>query len=41
MQVIIAEKPSVAHASSTVVSVTILRDGYLEGGGYAVAWAFG
>ena len=41
MKVIIAEKPSVAQQIAAVVGATARRDGYIEGGGYAVTWAFG
>ena len=41
MKVIIAEKPSVARDIAAIVGATAKKDGYLEGGGYAVTWAFG
>lgn len=41
MKVIIAEKPSVARDIAAIVGATSKKDGYLEGGGYAVTWAFG
>lgn len=41
MKVIIAEKPSVAQQIAAVVGATARREGYIEGGGYAVTWAFG
>ena len=41
MKVIIAEKPSVAQAIASVVGAHQRKEGYLMGGGYAVAWAFG
>lgn len=41
MKVIIAEKPSVAQQIAAVVGATTRREGYIEGGGYAVTWAFG
>ena len=41
MQVIIAEKPSVAYEIAAVVGAIVRRDGYIEGNGYAVTWAFG
>lgn len=41
MKVIIAEKPSVAREIAAVVGATARREGYIEGGGYAVTWAFG
>ncbi len=41
MKVIIAEKPSVARDIAAVVGASNRKDGYLEGNGYAVTWAFG
>lgn len=41
MKVIIAEKPSVARDIAAVLGVTSKKDGYIEGNGYAVTWAFG
>lgn len=41
MQVIIAEKPSVAREIAAIVGAAVRRDGYIEGNGYAVTWAFG
>ena len=41
MKVIIAEKPSVARDIAAIVGATSKKDGYMEGGGYAVTWAFG
>lgn len=41
MQVIIAEKPSVAREIAAIVGAVVRRDGYIEGNGYAVTWAFG
>ena len=41
MQVIIAEKPSVAREIAAIVGTSSRKDGYLEGNGYAVTWAFG
>ncbi len=41
MKVILAEKPSVARDIAAIVGATAKRDGYIEGGGYAVTWAFG
>ena len=38
---IITEKPSVAHTISKVLGATTRRDGYLEGGGYLVSWCVG
>ena len=41
MIVIIAEKPSVARELAKIVGARDRRDGYIEGNGYAVTWAFG
>lgn len=41
MKIIIAEKPSVARDIAAVVGATQKKEGYIEGGGYAVTWAFG
>lgn len=41
MKVIIAEKPSVAREIAAIVGASHREDGYLEGNGYAVTWAFG
>ena len=41
MKVIIAEKPSVAREIARVVRATNKKNGYIEGGGYAVTWALG
>ena len=41
MKVIIAEKPSVARDIAAIVGANSRKDGYLEGNGYAVTWAFG
>lgn len=41
MITIIAEKPSVAREIAQIVKATNKKDGYLEGYGYAVTWAFG
>ena len=38
---IVTEKPSVAHTISKVLGATIRRDGYLEGGGWLVSWCVG
>ena len=40
MQVIIAEKPSVAREIAAIVGATNRKDGFIEGNGYAVTWAF-
>lgn len=41
MKAIIAEKPSVARDLARIVGATNKNDGYLEGNGYMVTWAFG
>lgn len=41
MKVIIAEKPSVARDVALIVGADTRRDGYMEGNGYTVTWAFG
>ena len=41
MKVIIAEKPSVAREIAVVVGASARHEGYLEGNGYVVTWAFG
>ena len=41
MKVIIAEKPSVAREIARVVRATNKKEGYIEGGDYAVTWALG
>ncbi len=41
MKVIIAEKPSVARDIALIVGARERKDGYMEGGGYAVTWGFG
>lgn len=41
MKTIIAEKPSVAREIAHIVGATKREEGYFEGGGYAVTWAFG
>lgn len=41
MKVIIAEKPSVARDIAAIVGADNRKDGYLEGNGYAITWAFG
>ncbi|OJX87365.1 MAG: DNA topoisomerase III [Paludibacter sp. 47-17] len=41
MKVIIAEKPSVARDIAAIVGAGNRKEGYLEGNGYAVTWAFG
>lgn len=41
MKVLIAEKPSVARSLAAIVGATDKKEGYMEGNGYAVTWAFG
>ncbi|MDT2935510.1 DNA topoisomerase 3 [Lactococcus lactis] len=41
MQLIIAEKPSVATTIATVLSATQKKDGYIEGNGFIVSWCVG
>ena len=39
--VIIAEKPNVAKSIAAIVGANTRMDGYMEGNGYMVTWAFG
>ena len=41
MKVVIAEKPSVARSIAAVLGARTKHDGYLEGNGYTITWAFG
>lgn len=41
MQLVIAEKPSVAQSIAKVLGVDEWKDGYLEGNGYIVSWCVG
>jgi DNA topoisomerase-3 len=41
MKVVIAEKPSMGRDIARVIGATSGRDGYMEGKGYKVTWAFG
>lgn len=41
MQLVIAEKPSVAQGISKVLGATSRKDGYTEGNGYIVSWCVG
>ncbi|MFR1814137.1 DNA topoisomerase 3 [Dysgonomonas capnocytophagoides] len=41
MKIIIAEKPSVAKSIAAIVGANNKKEGYMEGNGYAVTWAFG
>ena len=38
MQLVIAEKPSVAMSIAAVIGADERKDGYMEGGGYIVSW---
>ena len=41
MQLVIAEKPSVARSIAGVIGATEKHDGYLQGNGYLVSWCIG
>ncbi|NQU26518.1 MAG: DNA topoisomerase III, partial [Candidatus Nealsonbacteria bacterium] len=41
MEVILTEKPSVAREIAAFVGARSRQDGYMEGGGYQITWAFG
>ena len=41
MKVILAEKPSVARDIAKILRASSRKDGYMEGNGYQVTWAFG
>lgn len=41
MKVIITEKPSVARDIASVLKITGKKNGYIEGRGCAITWAFG
>jgi len=41
MKVVLTEKPSVARDIARCLGVNNRRDGYLEGNGYQIVWAFG
>jgi DNA topoisomerase-3 len=41
VKVVLAEKPSVARDIASVLGASTKKDGYLEGNGWAVTWAFG
>jgi len=41
MKVVLAEKPSVARDLASVLGANQRKQGYLEGNGWAVTWAFG
>jgi DNA topoisomerase-3 len=41
MQLVIAEKPSVAQSIAAVLGATEKKDGYIQGAGYLVSWCIG
>lgn len=41
MKVCVAEKPSVAREIAQVLGANVSKNGYIEGNGYQVTWAFG
>jgi len=41
MQLVIAEKPSVAMSIAAVIGADERKDGYMEGGGFIVSWCMG
>ena len=41
MKVVLAEKPSVGKAIASVLGAKASKDGYMEGNGYIVTWAYG
>ena len=41
MQLVIAEKPSVAQSLANILGVSTRHDGYIEGKKYIVSWCFG
>ena len=41
MNLVIAEKPSVAQSLAAVIGATVRKDGYLEGNGWRVSWCVG
>lgn len=41
MKAILAEKPSVAHEIAQIVGANKKKDGFIEGNGYMITWAFG
>lgn len=41
MQLVIAEKPSVARSIASVIGAAEKHDGYVEGNGYIVSWCIG
>ena len=41
MKVVLAEKPSVAQSIARIVGATHKKDGFFEGNGWQVTYAFG
>ena len=41
VQLVIAEKPSVARSIAAVIGATEKQNGYWQGGGYLVSWCIG
>lgn len=41
MNLVIAEKPSVAQSIARAIGATNRKDGYVEGNGYIVSWCVG
>lgn len=41
MELVIAEKPSVAQSIARVIGADERKDGYMEGNGYIVSWCIG
>ena len=41
IQLVIAEKPSVARSIAGVIGADKKQDGYMEGNGYLVSWCIG
>jgi len=41
VQLVIAEKPSVAGSIAAALGVKEKKDGYIEGGGYLISWCVG
>ena len=41
MNLVIAEKPSVARSIAAVIGATDRQEGYLQGNGYLVSWCIG
>ena len=41
VQLVVAEKPSVAQSLAAVIGAKTKKNGYLEGNGYRVSWCIG